>query len=61
VSEAGGAARSGVVLGVVIVFLLQQLGYLSLSELWPDVILYLALGAIVGGVVFGLIGRWLSR
>jgi uncharacterized protein (DUF2062 family) len=61
VSEAGGAARSGVLLGVIIVFMLQQFGYLSLSTLWPEVVLYLAVGAIAGGFVFGLIGRWLAK
>lgn len=58
---AGGAASSGVVLGLVVVFLLQQFGYLSLSDLWPGVILYLLLGAILGGVFGYLVGRQLTR
>jgi membrane protein YqaA with SNARE-associated domain len=61
VSDVGEAAGSGVVLGLVVVFLLQQLGWVSLSDLWPGVVLYLVLGAVLGGIVGWLIGRQLSR
>ena len=59
-SGATSAAGSGAVLGAVVVFLLQQFGYLSLSSLtWG--ILYLVVGLLVGGILGGLAGRWLTR
>lgn len=59
-SGGSSGAGSGVVLGAVVVFLLQQLGYVSLSDLTLGV-LYLAIGIIVGGVLGGLIGMALTR
>jgi hypothetical protein len=58
-------AGSGVVLGIVFVLLAQQLAYISLSDLLPA-IEYIVIGAVVGGVLFALIGwalgrRYLSR
>jgi ABC-type thiamin/hydroxymethylpyrimidine transport system permease subunit len=60
VSGATSAGGSGAVFGVVVVFLLQQLGYISLSGLeWG--IIYLLIGLIVGGILGGLIGWALTR
>ncbi|MGP8077812.1 MAG: hypothetical protein ACLQD8_07235 [Thermoplasmata archaeon] len=59
-SAASNAAGSGAVLGAVVIFLLQQLGYLSLSTLlWG--IIYLVVGLIAGGILGGLIGRVITR
>jgi hypothetical protein len=54
------AASSGAVLGIVLVFLVQQFGLLSLSSLLTSV-LFLAVGAIVGGVVFGVAAKVAGR
>lgn len=51
-SEASSAATSGVVLGIVLVFLLQQFGVISLTSLFTS-ILYFAIAAVIGGVMFG--------
>jgi NhaP-type Na+/H+ or K+/H+ antiporter len=59
-SAASRAAGSGVVLGIIAVLLAQQFGYIELSNIGPTV-LYLVVGAIVGGVVFGLLGWILGR
>jgi hypothetical protein len=60
VSGASSAASSGAVFGAVVIFLLQQLGILSLSDLlWG--IIYLAIGVIAGGILGGLIGRRLTE
>ena len=59
-SGPGTAASSGAVLGAVVVFLAQQLGYLSLSSLWTGV-LALGIGIVVGGVAAGLVGLRLAR
>ncbi len=59
-SAASNAASSGAVLGLVIVFLLQQFGRLALSDVLSS-LLYLALGAIVGGLVFGLAAKAAGR
>lgn len=59
-SATGSGAGSGVVFGIVVVLLAQQLGYLSLSDLVPA-IEYVIIGAIIGGVVFGVIGWALGR
>lgn len=53
-------AGCGVVLGIVLVVLLQQFGYLNLSDLIPT-IEYLVIGAVVGGILGGLIGWVLGR
>ncbi len=59
-SAASSASASGVVLGLVVVFLLQQFGYIALSSVLTSV-LYLAIGAIVGGALFGGIAVGLSH
>jgi uncharacterized protein (DUF697 family) len=53
-------AACGVVLGIVVVIFLQQIAYLDLSDLVPAVE-YLALGAIVAGVLGAAIGWALGR
>ena len=59
-SAVGSGAASGVVLGIVLVLLGQQFGWLDLSELTGAVLL-LVLGGVVGGVVGALIGWQLGR
>jgi hypothetical protein len=54
------AAGSGAVLGAVVVFLAQQLGYLSLSGLVPAVE-WLLIFMVVLGLVGGAAGAWLGR
>jgi membrane protein YqaA with SNARE-associated domain len=53
-------AGCGVVLGIVLVVLFQQLGYLDLSDLVPT-LEYLILGGVIGGVLGALIGWALGR
>jgi hypothetical protein len=52
-SAASRAASSGAVLGIVLVFLMQQFGLLALTGIVASV-LYFAVAAILGGVVFGV-------
>jgi len=59
-SGATSAAGSGAVLGAVVVFLVQQLGYVSLSSLFTGV-LYLVVALVVGGLLGGIVGRALTR
>ena len=59
-SAASQGAASGVVVGIVVVLLGQQFGYYSLSELLPAVE-YLLVGAVVGAILFGLIGWGLGH
>ena len=59
-SAASHGAGCGVVLGIVLVILLQQLGYLDLSDLIPT-IEYLLVGGVIGGVFGALIGWVLGR
>ncbi len=59
-SAASHGAACGVVLGIVVVIFLQQTSYLSLSDLTPA-IEDLAIGAVVGGILCGLIGWLLGR
>jgi NhaP-type Na+/H+ or K+/H+ antiporter len=47
------AAGSGVVLGIVIVFLLQQFGRIAFNGFLLSLLLLVAAG-IVGGVIFGV-------
>lgn len=54
------AASSGAVLGIVIVFLLQQYGLLALNGLLESV-LYFVIAAVVGGVAFGAAARAAGR
>lgn len=51
-SAASSAAASGVVLGIVLVFLLQQFGFLELSGIVLS-LLYFVIAAVVGGAIFG--------
>jgi len=53
------AAGSGLVVGLCLVFLGQQFGFLDLSVLVTAVI-YLVAFAVVFAVVFGLLGVWLG-
>jgi len=60
VSAASSAAASGVVLGIVLVFLAQQFGWLPLTDLLTS-IFYFAIAVIVGGVVFGVPAKIAGR
>jgi NhaP-type Na+/H+ or K+/H+ antiporter len=53
-------AASGAILFVVVVLLGQQFGYVDLSGLVTG-ILYLVIPALVGGVIFGVLGGILAR
>jgi hypothetical protein len=59
-SATGSGAAAGVVLGLVLVLLAQQLGFLGLSDL-VHAVEYLVIGAVVGGILFGVIGWALGR
>jgi len=60
VSAGSYAAESGAVLGIVLVLLTQQFGYIALGGL-VEALEYLIVAAVVGAVVFGLIGMMLGR
>lgn len=53
-------AGCGVVLGICLIVLIQQFGYLNLSDIVPT-IEYLVIGIVVGGVLGALIGWALGR
>lgn len=59
-SAASHAAGGGVVLGIVGVLLLQQFNYLDLTSL-SNALLWVIVGAVVGGIVFALIGWGLGK
>lgn len=59
-SATGSGAAAGVVLGLCLVLLAQQLGYLGLSDLVRG-IEYLVVGAVIGGILFAIIGWALGR
>ena len=59
-SAASRAAASGVVLGVVVVVLGQQFGYLDFTLLVPA-LEQIIIGAVIGGVIFGIIGLFIGR
>ncbi|HEV2450144.1 MAG TPA: hypothetical protein VGU43_07050 [Thermoplasmata archaeon] len=59
-SATSSGALSGVIFGLALVFLLQQLGLLSLSALEGG-ILYVVLVAVAFGVLFGIIGNVLGK
>jgi len=59
-SAASYGAESGAVIGIAFVLLAQQFGYLALDTLL-GAIEYLVIAAIVGGVLFGLLGWALGR
>jgi ABC-type Fe3+ transport system permease subunit len=54
------AAGSGAVIGIALVFLLQQFGVLALSDLVTSVVL-VVVAAVVGGVICGLGARRAGR
>ncbi|MGA8543416.1 MAG: hypothetical protein WB947_07780, partial [Thermoplasmata archaeon] len=60
VSATSSGATAGAVLGIVIVLLAQQFAYLDLNPL-GTAILYIVIGAIIGGVLCGVIGWALGR
>jgi tetrahydromethanopterin S-methyltransferase subunit C len=60
VSATTSGAGCGLVLGVVVVLLGQQFGFLTLSALLPA-LEYLVIGAIVGGILGALYGRLAGR
>jgi hypothetical protein len=60
VSAATHGAACGVVIGVAMILLLQQLSLLDLSALVPSLI-DLLVGALLGAVVFGLMGWAIGR
>jgi hypothetical protein len=60
VSAPSSAAASGVVLGIVLVFLAQQFGWLALTGLFSS-IFYFAIAVIVGGVAFGVPAKIAGR
>ena len=47
------AVGSGIVLGIVLVFLLQQFGLLALTSLFPTVVYFVA-AVVIGALAFGL-------
>ncbi|HTW40191.1 MAG TPA: hypothetical protein VMF04_04975 [Thermoplasmata archaeon] len=51
---------AGIVLGIVFVLLAQQFGYLDLNPL-STALVDIVIGAVVGGVLFGIIGWALGR
>lgn len=53
------SASSGVVIGISIVILGQQLGYVDFTQTL-GAFLQILIGAIVGGLVFGLVGLWIG-
>jgi len=59
-SSATHGAGCGVVLGICLVVLFQQFGYLNLSDIVPT-IEYLVIGILIGGILGGLIGWVLGR
>jgi hypothetical protein len=59
-SAASHGAGCGVVLGIVLPVLFQQIGYIDLSDLGPT-LEYIVVGAVVGGILGALIGWALGR
>jgi hypothetical protein len=59
---AGGAsgAGSGAVLGLALVLLIQQFGYLDFSSNLVNALVYIVVFVVVFGVLFGIIGRMLK-
>ena len=55
----GSGAGSGVVIGICLVLLAQEFGFVDLGAL-VNAIIYLVAFAVVFGVVFGLLGIWLG-
>jgi hypothetical protein len=54
------SVASGMVLGLVVVLLGQQFGYIDLSSSYNG-ILDLVIAAVVGAIVAGLVGRAIGR
>lgn len=59
-SATSSGAGAGVVLGIVFVLLAQQFGYLALNAIVMS-LEYLIIGAVIGGVLFALIGWALGK
>jgi hypothetical protein len=59
-SATGSGAACGVVLGLVLVLLAQQLGFLGLSDL-VRAIEYLVIAAVIGGIVCAIFGWAMGR
>jgi len=60
VSATSSGVGCGVVLGIVFVLLAQQFGYLALNPL-VTAFVYILIAAVIGGVIFGVIGWALGR
>ncbi len=54
------AGASGLILGLVVIFLGQQFGFVDLTN-FVGSIEQLLIAAAIGGIVFGLLGIWLGR
>ncbi|MGP8109871.1 MAG: hypothetical protein ACLQD9_04080 [Thermoplasmata archaeon] len=59
-SDTTSAGGSGAVLLIAVVILLQQLGYVPLTDFLTSIVLLLVAG-IAGGIVFGLIAWVVGR
>ncbi|MCI4345778.1 MAG: hypothetical protein L3K07_03375 [Thermoplasmata archaeon] len=59
-SATGSGIVSGIIFGFALVFLLQQIGFLSLSGLASG-LLYLLLFVVVFAVLFGIIANALGK
>ncbi len=59
-SAVSSAAGSGVVLGIVLVFLVQQFGFLGLTDLLVS-LLYFALVAALCGIICGFAASVVAR
>ncbi|MCI4334799.1 MAG: hypothetical protein L3K04_04135 [Thermoplasmata archaeon] len=59
-SATSSGVLSGIIFGLALAFLLEQLGYLSLSALAAGT-LYVVVFAVAFGVVFGIIGNLLGK
>jgi|SRR5580700_7106551 hypothetical protein len=56
----GRGAGAGVIIGIVVVLLAQQLGLLEFANFTVPII-YFVVGAIAGAIVFGAIGLLIGR
>jgi hypothetical protein len=60
VGPGASGAGSGVVIGVVLVLLGQQLGYIDLGSYSPGLLYFIAF-VVVNAIVFGIIGAAIGR
>lgn len=58
-SAASRSASSGVVIGIAVVILGQQLSLVDFTQT-VGALLEILIGAVVGGVIFGLLGLWIG-